>query len=231
MKVTIPTSLSEITLNQWLHFQKCARIPDADEEFIKMSLVTLFCSLSIEQAKQISSKDFNEIAASLSDLLTIEPNLIRRFTHKNIDFGFIPNLDEMSAGEYIDLDKYLQDEDTYCNAMAVLFRPVTGKHGEIYNIEPYENSEKHKQALIDMPLEVALGAMVFFYHLSRELLKAMKGFLLNPKQRIPLETALAQSGVGISQLIQSLESASSSMMRLRNYQYTPSLPILNTVSN
>jgi hypothetical protein len=55
-----------------------------------------------------------------------------------VEYGFIPNLDDMSFGEYVDLDTYLGDWQNIHRAMAVLYRPIREKRGERYNIVPYE---------------------------------------------------------------------------------------------
>ena len=56
----------------------------------------------------------------------MSPELFKEMqTDTSVEFGFVPKLDELSFGEFIDLDKYLQDWDSMHKAMAVLFRPVS----------------------------------------------------------------------------------------------------------
>ena len=83
-------------------------------------------------------------------------------------FGFIPNLDEMTLGEYIDLDTYFGDWDNMHKAMSVLYRPITKEKGNLYNIEEYDGT-KYSDVLKLMPLDVVLGSIFFFYNLSSEL--------------------------------------------------------------
>ena len=209
MKVTIPTTLSDVTLNQYLHFRKLIReYPDAGDDFVKLSAVTIFCNLSIEQARSIDHADYEQIAADLVKLLQEKPKFVQRFTHNGVEYGFIPNLDKMTAGEYIDLDTYLSDEATYYEAMAVMFRPITHKFKDLYQIEDYEGAAKYKQALATMPLGVALGALVFFWTLNGELLRATRTYL----QQIDLSTLLPEadltkSGDGMQASILLLEAA------------------------
>jgi hypothetical protein len=70
-----------------------------------------------------------------------------------------PNLDKITAGEYIDLDK--TDEDTYDRAMAVLYRPIENVFKDLYNIEDYISSETYRKELEDMPLDIVLGHWFF----------------------------------------------------------------------
>ena len=142
---------------------------------------------------------------SIVSLLKEQPKFIQRFIHNGKEYGFIPNLDEITAGEYIDLDSFLKDESTYNKAISVLYRPILNKRKDLYNIEEYNGSHEDFNTL---SLEIALGSMLFFWNLSNELLKTMKEYLLQPKNQMTLEAVLAQSGVGINQFIQSLEDVS-----------------------
>jgi hypothetical protein len=47
-------------------------------------------------------------------------------------------------------------------AMAVLFRPIKKKQGTKYLIEDYEGSHKYSELMKEIPLDVVMGAMVFF---------------------------------------------------------------------
>jgi len=221
MKVTIPTTLNEITLKQYQSF-KAAIAKNQEEDFIKLALVTIFCKLSLEEVVKIRVKDFNEIAIQVSQTLQQEPTFTQRFKLNGKEFGFIPNLDKITAGEYIDLDKYLKEEDTLDRAMAVLFRPVENSFKDLYNIEAYVSSEIYRKELEDMPLGVVLGSIVFFYSLSKELLTATRDYFQQQTPEIKhLEEVLQKNGVGINHFIQLLEEACLSLEKLRASIYIP----------
>ena len=50
-----------------------------------------------------------------------------------VEFGFIPKLDNISLGEFVDLDSYMSDWDNMHKAMAVLYRPVTFRKKYVFN--------------------------------------------------------------------------------------------------
>ena len=84
-----------------------------------------------------------------------------------VEYGFIPDLDEMSLGEYIDLDNNASKWEQMHVAMNVLYRPIkTSKVGK-YNIEEYD--VKFPEVMKDMPLDAAIGSLFFFYNLGKEL--------------------------------------------------------------
>lgn len=216
MKIKIPTSLSDIRLEQFVLFNKVFK-ESQEESFVKLALVTIFCDLSVEDAKNIVAKDFDEIALNISSVLARQPRFIQRFIHDGKEYGFIPNLDEITAGEYIDLESFLRDEETYNKAMSVLYRPILNKCKDLYNIEEYKGSHTEFNTL---NLEIVLGSMLFFWNLSNELLTAMRGYLAQPKNMTLLEEVLMKNGVGISQFLQSLADVSLILKEQLNSKYT-----------
>lgn len=216
MRIKIPTSLSDIRLEQFVLFNKLMK-ESQDENFIQLAMVTVFCDVSVDFAKNIVAKDFTEIVNDITKVLSEQPRFIQRFIHDGKEYGFIPNLDEITAGEYIDLESFLRDEETYNKAMSVLYRPIINKRKDLYNIEEYKGSHTEFNTL---NLEIVLGSMLFFWNLSNELLTAMRGYLAQPKNKILLQAALAQNGVGINQFLQSLEDVSSILKEQLNSRYT-----------
>lgn len=115
------------------------------------------------------------------------------------EYGFIPALDDMTLGEYVDLDENFTDWDSMHKAMAVLFRPLTLKKGDRYQIEEYDGLELAEQ-MKKMPLDVVMGAMVFFYRLNNELLKTTLNFLeqeVGKEMTTQQQQHLGKSGDGI----------------------------------
>lgn len=218
MKIKIPTSLSDIRLEQFLLFQKVIKENQSDS-FVSLAMISIFCDISVPDAQNIELKDFNEIVLQISEVLKQQPRFIQRFIYNGKEYGFIPNLDDIPAGEYIDLETYLKSEDTYPKAMNVLYRPIANKMKNLYNIEDYKENHTDFNKL---NLEIVLGSMLFFWNLSNELLISMKDYLAQPKNRTLLETALAQNGVGINQFLQSLTEISSILKERLSYDYTSS---------
>ena len=168
LQITIPESLSEITLGQYQKFAKLDILENKDTSFLMHKMIEIFCNLKLENIARIKYSDAAEIVQHINKLFEHKQSLIPTFELQDIEFGIIPKLDDMTLGEYIDLDENLTDWDNIHRAMSVLYRPITFKKGERYNIEEYEgaiNAESLKQ----MPLDVVMGAMVFFYNLENEL--------------------------------------------------------------
>ena len=198
LQITIPTSLQEITLEQYQKFLSIAK-DNPDGEFLQHKMVEIFCGIDLKNAAKISYKDVNEITTNLSNLFNQKYDLKRTFKLGNTEFGFINNLDEITLGEYTDLDKYISNWDMMHNAMAVLYRPITKKLKDKYQIEEYNGSYTYCDAMKYAPVDVVLGAVVFFYNLGNELLKSTIHYLENNKefQNIVNNHNLEVNGVGI----------------------------------
>lgn len=225
MKINIPESLNEITIKQFFDFKKCCDI-NQDDQYLRLAMVSIFCDISVEDIKKISSKDFIEISNQLTNVLKEQPVHVEKFIINGVEFGFIPNLENITAGEYIELDTLFKDEDTYLEQMAVMYRPIVEKHKNLYKIEPFESTEKHKDIMIAAPISAYLGSKVFFCNLLSELLESFQIFLLSESQEVKvLEEVLAKNGAGINQFIQSLEEISTNLTKQLNSTYTHSLHI------
>lgn len=220
LQITIPTSLSEITLEQYQKFLSIAK-DNPDGEFLQHKMVEIFCGIDLKNAAKISFKDVNEITTNLSNLFNQKYDLKRTFKLGDTEFGFITNLDEITLGEYTDLDKYISNWDMMHNAMAVLYRPITKKLKDKYQIEEYNGSYTYCDAMKFMPVDVALGAVVFFYNLGNELLKSTIHYLENNKefQNIVNNHNLEVNGVGIHHSMLLLKEMLEDLKMFPNFDY------------
>jgi len=176
IKINIPEKLSEMTLGQYQNWLKVSEGKELDT-FLQQKIVEIFCGITLKEVMQIKASDIDRLVTDISNIFVEEPKFIDRFDYAGKEFGFIPKLDNISFGEYVDLDTYLQDWQLMHKAMAVLFRPITLKRKDKYLIEDYESAEKYD--LKCMPLNVVFGSLVFFYHLRNELLKHILNYLEN----------------------------------------------------
>lgn len=173
MKITIPENLSEITLAQ---YQKYNTI-EGDEYFLALKSVEVFCGLTLKEVNQMRLDDVTDTLNVINEAFTKKRksfNHYRRFFIGGVEYGFIPDLENISMGEFIDISSYLGDIENMNKLMAVLYRPITNQTRDLYSIEDYEGSEKYSGMLKNMPLDVALEGSVFFWTLANELLSVMK---------------------------------------------------------
>ena len=198
LQITVPTSLNEITLDQYQRFVSIME-NNPESDFVQQKMIEIFCNVPLKLVPTIPLKEVNEIIALLNEMFNAEYKLKPIFKLGNTNFGFIPNLDEISLGEFSDLDAYFGKWDKMHNAMAVLYRPVTEKYKDKYNIEDYNGSVTYCDIMKHMPMDVVMGAMVFFYNLSSELMISSLNYLeKNPQVQAMIDKHnLEQNGDGI----------------------------------
>jgi len=204
VEITIPDSLSEVTLDQ---YQRYLKIQDnnQDEKFLASKMIEIFCGVKLSDTLKMKYADVDGICNILVDMFNEKPQLVTKFKMKGVEYGFIPKLDNISLGEYIDLDAFLGDWDNMHRAMAVLYRPIENKYGDKYSIKDYEAGDG--EVMKDMPLDAVISSIIFFYHLGIDLSQAMMNYLEEQE-----ETSLVQylnsevSGVGINQFTHSLKA-------------------------
>ena len=203
VKITVPTSLNEITLKQYKHFVKIQK-DNTDDKFLQTKMIEIFCNVKMTDVMRLKFRDSQEICKILTELFEQKPDLVKHFKLDNIEYGFNPSLDDLSLGEYIDLDTFIGDWDNIEKAMNVLYRPITNKYKHKYSIEDY-NVEPNIN-LLNMPMDAVTSSIFFFYHLGMDLSKIMLNSLEKKEQEALTDFLNSQkSGDGITQFTDSLK--------------------------
>jgi hypothetical protein len=222
VKIEIPQSLNSITLGQYQEFQKILKANEGQEEstFVQIKMLQIFCNVDKEALSKLPLEIFDETLAELSEVLNEKPRHRLRVKLNDKEFGFIPKLDDITLGEYVDLETYISDPLNYHKALAVLYRPITMKVRDTYTIEDYKASQEHESLMKEMGLADALGAIVFFYRLGEELARHTIASLEEDMMEAILnERNLGKDGDGISQLITLQEEMSQELTKLQNFHY------------
>ena len=216
--ILVPSSLSDITLEQYQKFAKINTGDNEDTNFLMHKTVEIFCNLELKNVAKIKFSYVKDILNDINKIFEQKSELINTFTLGGVEYGFIPTLDDMSLGEYIDLDENFTDWETMHKAMSVLYRPVTLHKGERYQIQEYDGIQ-YAEVMKKAPLNVVMGCMVFFYRLNNELLRTTLNYLEGelPKQMTTeqLQT-LERNGVGIKASMESLKEMLPSLTILQD---------------
>ena len=158
----------------------------------------------------MKATDISEICEILNNMFDTEHQLINRFSYNGVEYGFIPDLDDMSFGEYMDLDTFIGDNENIHRAINVLYRPIKLKKGDRYVIEDYDTNTSEEAK--NFPLDAVLGAIVFFYTLGKDLSLVMMNSLDSKNEK-----ALAQHLISLQNTdgtIPSMESLTEILQNL-----------------
>ena len=197
IKLQLPKTLRNIKLRD---FQKYSNIiesnPDADRDFLEIKIMEIFCGLKYKDISSLPVGIFDDATSWMMSMFENKTPLVNRFNMigsdgVEVEFGFIPNLDKITMGEYIDLNNYFGSDTDLHKAMAVLYRPIhpSYKDKDSYRIGSYEGTSTHSDIMKDMPLDIALGARVFFLRLGTKLSSLTMSYL---QSQIQEETILSE---------------------------------------
>ena len=220
LKVIVPTALSEITLDQ---YQRFARL-EGDEEFLTHKMLEIFCGVPLADLPNVKFASVANVMRHINTMFSEKPNLKTEFTIGEETYGFIPNLEDITFGEYVDLDNYMGDVQDLHKTMAVLYRPITNRIGKRYAIEPYESAAKYSASMKDAPMDVVMGASVFFWRLGNELLLATLTSLEKERTSTPQSPNSEESGDGILPSISLLKEMLQDLNESEGLAFTKPLP-------
>ena len=213
IEVSVPSSLKEVKLKDYQDYLLIEE-PTNDD--------MLKCILNIDQKElgKIKASDVDFLLGHVINLFEEKQELIPKFKMYGIEYGFIPNLDEITYGENKDVTAYINEWGTMHKAMAVLFRPIKQKQRDKYIIEEYEGSHKYSEVMKEMPLNVVMGAMVFFYNLTNVLLKSIPSFLEKEIAKEQMQGVISkENGAAIQNSILLLKQTLQDLKKLQSFPF------------
>ena len=187
VKLSLPATFADLTLR---HLQVLETSDDP------MTCVGAVTGTDWEELREMPRALIQEAYNHLQTLRKAETQRhLETFELNGTRYGFVPNWDEFTAGEWIDAEQLCGD--FWKNAhkvMALLFRPVTREWGNRYEIEPY-TAKENAEAFLDMPADQVAGALLFFSTTRNELLSTLQSSLLQAATKVA--TTSGRSGGGI----------------------------------
>ena len=228
-EIVIPTSLSEIPLKSYQEFMRVVEKSN-DEEFIGQKTIEIFCGLQMKDVVKVKWSDVKSLTLHLNEIFKAKPKFQATFKIENTEFGFIPNLEDMTFGEYIDLESNISSVETFHKAMAVMYRPITKKVKDRYEIFEYKGTDEFSDVMKYASLDVVLGATVFFSTLGSDLVQHTltsleKEIKKNPKiMTLAKERNLINDGDGTIQSMRFLKETLQSLMKLPDWELESVLP-------
>jgi len=231
LELKVPQKLQAIKLRQYQEYLKIQKENESNEDaanFLNSKCIQIFCGLTLKESYNLPVKMFDGVLSQIGKCFEEPTPLIKEFsmTGSNgveVSFGMIPSLDEMTFGEYVDLESFMSDWDSMHKAMAVLYRPIKYNNNGKYLIEDYDGTDRYWEVMKDAPVNVSLGAMVFFYRLGKKLCKYTMDYLLlqqKQNQTSTQEKALERNGDGINQFMLSLEKTYQELVKSQKFHYT-----------
>ena len=190
----------DVTLEKWLkliEFQKGTKSEEAEETIAALS------DIPKKLIKQLELKDVATIMSAVSQAQHKQNSSLKRIIEiEGKRYGFHPNLDEITLGEWADLETFMKNdvEKNLPECMAILYRPIIEETDSgIYTIKGYDGDISIRaEQMKNMAAEQVQSALVFFYTFGKELLEILPLYLMDKlkemKMQLP-QNLLQKSGV------------------------------------
>lgn len=129
--------------------------------------LAIFCGIDKDEQQLFPKAELDEIKNLIGSIFLINPPLQRFVNVGGVKYGFHPNLENMSLGEFVDVEQYMTEPIKNAQKwMGVLYRPVIKEQFGRHDIEKY-NPDKHDGAAFEnITMDVVQGALLFFYRLE-----------------------------------------------------------------
>lgn len=202
IEITLPESYGDINLKQYLDLQKELINYSDDEDAQIAVLITYLCGLDVKYISGLNKNDFDKLKDALQKFLQqTEFPLQRIIKIDGVEYGFEPNLSNISYGAYVDITKYdtIAIDTNWAKIMSILYRPITEKRKDTYDIKPY-NGEIDDELFLTVPMNVHFGAYNFFFLLSRDLQKSILNYMKEMELPPNIKRILEKSGEVMHQL-------------------------------
>jgi len=172
-------SWTDVTLSTWLSlidFETGTKTEEATETIAALS------DIPKKLIKELSLSDVAVIMSKVGELQQEQDTKLKRIIEINgVEYGFHPDLDSISLGEYADIEQFIKNgiDSSLPELMAVLYRPIKLKKNDIYIIEPYDGDIRLRaEEMKLMSAEQVQSALVFFYTLGKVLSEIMPLYLM-----------------------------------------------------
>ena len=184
-------------------YSKLMTFTDGTKSSEALETITELSNIHKELLNQLELKHIVLMLEKLSYLQSQEDTTLKNIIEiDGVRYGFHPDFDEMTLGEYADIESFIKSgsEKHLPEIMAVLYRPIKEEIDGVYTIEAYDGNIKIRTEIIrKMSATQVHSALVFFYHFSNVLLTTLQLSLIQLLQGMKTQlqvNPLPTSGVG-----------------------------------
>ena len=173
------SSWEEVTLEKWLKlidFETGTKTEEATETIAALS------NIPKQLVKELALKDVAVLMSKIAELQQKQDTNLKKIIEiEGIEYGFHPDLDSITLGEYADIETFIKNgiEKHLPELCAVLFRPIKEKKNDLYIIDAYDgNIRLRAEEMKKMSAQQVQAALFFFYNFGKELSAILPLFLM-----------------------------------------------------
>lgn len=179
----IPEKWTQVNLGSFQQYM--LGIDDiTDDKEKNIFAISTFTGAPVDLLQQCKLKDIEMVISEINKLMSkpLNTTLTMVLDIDGQEYGFHPNLSDLTLGEFVDLDNYCKDIwKNMHKIMAILYREVTKKKGKKYGIVDYdvEGLDRRSKLFKDkMSIATINGASSFFLTIGKEYLMTLDPSLM-----------------------------------------------------
>ena len=182
-------SWADVTLEKWLQIIDIkgeSKTKEAEETIAALT------DMPKQLIKELSIKDVAVIMGKVAEMQANEDSSLKRIIEiEGVEYGFHPDLDEITLGEYADLETMIKNgvEGNMPELMSILYRPVTEKGDNgVYTIAAYDGKISIRaEEMKKMSAEQVESALRFFFAFVTELSEILPSYLMERMQEMKMQ--------------------------------------------
>ena len=178
-------SWSDVTLETWLKlidFETGTKTENATETIAALS------DIPKKLVKELSLSDVVAIMNKIGELqVNRDTELKRIITINEVEYGFHPDLNSITLGEYADIEQFIKNgvDTNLPELMSVLYRPIKLKKNDIYIIDAYDGDIRMRaEEMKLMSAEQVQASLFFFYNLGKALSEILPSYLIQKQKEM-----------------------------------------------
>lgn len=181
---------SDVNYTTWLKlidFQEGTKTEEAEKTIAALS------NIPKDLIRELELADIVALMSKISELQKKQDSSLKRKIE--IDgkrYGFHPNLEEITLGEWSDIETFIKKdmEKNLPDIMAVLYRPIVEETDSgVYTIQAYDgNIAIRAEQMKKMSAEQVQSALVFFYTFGKELSKTLPLYLMQKLKGMKMQS-------------------------------------------
>tara|TARA_R110000751_G_scaffold303473_1_gene418186 strand:+ start:23 stop:622 length:600 start_codon:yes stop_codon:yes gene_type:complete len=177
-------SWTDVTLESWLKLIDFAEGTKTEEA---EATIAALSDIPKKLVKELSLSDVAVIMSKIGELQAKQDTKLKRIIELNgVEYGFHPDLNEITLGEYADVEQFIKlgIDKSLPELMAIMYRPVKEKKNDVYIIDAYDgNITMRAEEMKLMSAEQVQSALFFFYNFVKVLLEILPSYL-TMKQKV-----------------------------------------------
>lgn len=174
---------SEVTLEKWVKLAELEGLSKSEEA---KGVIELLSDIPNTVINKLALADISTILNRVAYLQSNPDNGLKKVIEVDgEEYGFHPNLEDITLGEWADLEHYIKSgiEKNLPHIMSILYRPIIERESDAYIIKAYDgNIDVRAEKLKRMKAENVESCLVFFWHFVSALLVNIPLSLAKPEE-------------------------------------------------